>query len=78
MDENQQQKIGTIIKCNFCNRTQLQVKKLVAGPAGVYICDVCVEVAHSLITADKKEKERMNELIGKRGITNKEKKEKKK
>ena len=30
------------IRCSFCNKTQDQVKKLIAGPAGVYICDECV------------------------------------
>jgi ATP-dependent Clp protease ATP-binding subunit ClpX len=25
------------IRCSFCNKTQDQVKKLIAGPAGVYI-----------------------------------------
>jgi len=57
MEENQQKKIGSIIRCNFCSRTQLQVKKLIAGPGGVYICENCVEVAHSIILADKIEKE---------------------
>lgn len=57
MEENQQKKIGTIIRCNFCSRNQLQVKKLIAGPVGVYICDNCVEVAHSILLADKREKE---------------------
>ena len=30
------------IRCSFCNKTQSQVKKMIAGPAGVYICDECV------------------------------------
>jgi ATP-dependent Clp protease ATP-binding subunit ClpX len=29
------------------------VKKLIAGPKGVYICDNCVQIAHSIITTDK-------------------------
>jgi len=29
------------------------VKKLIAGPKGVYICDNCVEIAHSVINTDK-------------------------
>ena len=31
-------------RCSFCNKTQDQVRKLVAGPKGVYICDECIEV----------------------------------
>jgi ATP-dependent Clp protease ATP-binding subunit ClpX len=27
--------------CSFCNKTQDQVEKLIAGP-GVYICDECI------------------------------------
>ena len=40
-------------KCNFCSRTQSQVKKLIAGPKGVFICDNCVELAHSIINTEK-------------------------
>jgi len=29
------------------------VKKLIAGPKGVYICDNCVEIAHSIIDTEK-------------------------
>ena len=32
-------------RCSFCNKTQDQVRKLVAGPKGVYICDECIEDA---------------------------------
>jgi len=31
------------------------VQKLIAGPGGVYICDNCVELAHSIIFSEKKE-----------------------
>ncbi|MFQ6082374.1 MAG: ATP-dependent Clp protease ATP-binding subunit ClpX [Candidatus Aminicenantia bacterium] len=59
MRDNYREKYGTNIKCSFCSRGQSQVKKLIAGPSGVYICDNCVEVAHSILTADKiKEEEK--------------------
>ncbi len=35
--------------CSFCNKTQDQVRKLVAGPRGVYICDECIEVCAEII-----------------------------
>ncbi len=53
MDDSTQQKINPLVRCNFCNRSQTQVKKLIAGPGGVFICDNCIEVAHSIILADK-------------------------
>ncbi len=37
------------IRCSFCNKTQDQVRKLIAGPAGVYICDECVEICSDII-----------------------------
>ena len=40
--------------CNFCNKSQKEVRKLIAGPS-VYICDECVELCNDIITeeADK-------------------------
>ena len=37
------------IRCSFCNKTQDQVKKMIAGPAGVYICDECVEICADIV-----------------------------
>lgn len=37
------------IRCSFCDKTQDQVKKLIAGPAGVYICDECVEICADIV-----------------------------
>ncbi|MGI6499350.1 MAG: ATP-dependent Clp protease ATP-binding subunit ClpX [Anaerostipes sp.] len=39
------------IKCSFCNKTQDQVRKLIAGPKSmnVYICDECVDVCMDII-----------------------------
>lgn len=53
MEDETKSKPGPLIKCNFCHRSQAQVKKLIAGPKGVYICDSCVQIAHSIINADK-------------------------
>ena len=43
------QKSGSGIKCSFCGKPQNQVKKLIAGPEGVYICDECVEICMDII-----------------------------
>ena len=37
------------VRCSFCNKTQSQVRKLIAGPNGTYICDECVEVCSEII-----------------------------
>ncbi len=36
------------VRCSFCNKTQDQVRKLIAGP-GVYICDECIEICSEII-----------------------------
>ena len=38
-----------VIRCSFCNKTQAQVGKMIAGPNGVYICDQCVDVCTEII-----------------------------
>lgn len=43
------------IRCSFCNKRQEQVKKLIAGPAGVYICDECVEICADIIEEEYEE-----------------------
>ena len=37
------------IRCSFCNKTQAQVRKLIAGPNNTYICDECVDVCSEII-----------------------------
>ena len=37
------------LRCSFCNKTQDQVKKLIAGHNGVYICDECVEICSDIL-----------------------------
>ncbi len=37
------------VRCSFCNKTQDQVKKMIAGPGGVYICDECVDICADII-----------------------------
>ena len=38
------------LRCSFCGKPNSQVKKLIAGPDGVYICDECVEVCRHVIS----------------------------
>ena len=37
------------IRCSFCGKTEDQVRKLIAGPDGSYICDECVEICSEII-----------------------------
>lgn len=37
------------IRCSFCNKTQSQVRKLIAGPNGAYICDECIDVCTEIL-----------------------------
>ncbi|WP_125775024.1 ATP-dependent Clp protease ATP-binding subunit ClpX [Antribacter gilvus] len=43
-----------LLKCNFCGKSQKQVKKLIAGP-GVYICDECIELCNEIIEEELSE-----------------------
>ena len=40
-----------ILHCSFCNKSQNDVKKLIAGPT-VFICDECVDVCNEIISDD--------------------------
>ncbi|MBQ9334452.1 MAG: ATP-dependent Clp protease ATP-binding subunit ClpX [Lachnospiraceae bacterium] len=37
------------VRCSFCNKTQDEVRKLIAGPSGVYICDECIEICVDIL-----------------------------
>ena len=37
--------------CSFCGKTQNEVNRLIAGD-GVFICDECIDVCHSLISPE--------------------------
>ncbi|MEF9839539.1 MAG: ATP-dependent Clp protease ATP-binding subunit ClpX [Lachnospiraceae bacterium] len=37
------------VRCSFCNKTQAQVRKLIAGPNGAYICDECIDVCAEIM-----------------------------
>lgn len=37
------------LRCSFCNKTQDQVRKLIAGANGTYICDECVGICEEIL-----------------------------
>ena len=38
--------------CSFCGKNQDQVKRLIAGPGAVYICDECVDLCREIIAEE--------------------------
>ena len=40
------------LKCSFCNKSQKDVRKLIAGPT-VYICDECVDICLDIIAEER-------------------------
>ena len=54
----------TKFRCSFCGKTDDQVKKLIAGPEGTYICDECVGLCSEIIKEEmNKEYEEMSDEI---------------
>ena len=51
-----------ILRCSFCNKTQDQVKKLIAGP-GAYICDECVTICSDIIEEELKNLDEDSDLL---------------
>ena len=45
------------IRCSFCGKSQEQVRKMIAGPNGAFICDECVEVCTEIIEEEFEEEE---------------------
>lgn len=44
-------------RCSFCGKLQEQVRKLVAGPNGVFICDECVDVCAEIMEEEFEDEE---------------------
>ncbi len=40
-------------RCSFCNKAQEEVRRLISGQNGVYICDECVELCRELIREEQ-------------------------
>ena len=37
------------VRCSFCHKSEDQVRKLIAGPEGVYICDECIGICSEIM-----------------------------
>jgi ATP-dependent Clp protease ATP-binding subunit ClpX len=42
--------------CSFCGKGQEQVRRLIAGPGSVYICDECVELCNEIVQEETVER----------------------
>jgi ATP-dependent Clp protease ATP-binding subunit ClpX len=40
-------------RCSFCNKGQEEVRRLIAGPSQVYICDECVQLCREIIDEEE-------------------------
>jgi len=44
---------GEAFRCSFCGKGQHQVRRLIAGPNFVYICDQCVALCNEIIAREE-------------------------
>ena len=49
-------------RCSFCNKTQDQVRKLIAGP-NAYICDECIGICSEIIAEEFSEEMELTDEI---------------
>ncbi|MDA0789156.1 MAG: ATP-dependent Clp protease ATP-binding subunit ClpX [Proteobacteria bacterium] len=52
---------GKLLHCNFCGKSQHEVRKLIAGPS-VYVCDECVELCNDIIREELQESSEESEV----------------
>lgn len=48
MSDKKSPSVAKTLHCSFCNKTQNEVRKLIAGPS-VFICDECVDLCNDII-----------------------------
>ncbi len=50
-------------RCSFCNKGQEEVRRLIAGPNQVYICDECVQLCREIIEEDEPTTQRTDQSL---------------
>ncbi len=45
-------KSAAAFKCSFCGKSQDKVRRLIAGPNFVYICDECVALCNEILAKE--------------------------
>lgn len=48
--------------CSFCGKTEDMVRKLIAGPKDVFICDECIDICSEILDEEMDEKLETTEL----------------
>lgn len=51
------------VKCSFCGKTQDQVKRLIAGPNDIYICNECVSLCETIINEEMENESSSDEMV---------------
>lgn len=51
------------IRCSFCGKTDAQVRKLIAGPNGAYICDECADICAEIIEEELEQEPMLSEDV---------------
>jgi ATP-dependent Clp protease ATP-binding subunit ClpX len=37
------------VRCSFCGKSEDQVRKMIAGPNGAFICDECIAICSEIV-----------------------------
>lgn len=53
------------VRCSFCGKGQELVRRLIAGPPGVYICDECINACNEIIAEEPSLQQRISRRLGK-------------
>ena len=40
-------------RCSFCNRSETEIRRLIAGPEGAFICNECVELCRDILEGEE-------------------------
>ena len=40
-------------RCSFCSRSESEIRRLIAGPEGAFICNECVELCRDIIEGEE-------------------------
>ncbi len=51
------------VRCSFCGKTEAQVRRMISGPAGIYICDECVDICAEIIEDELEQENEKDEEI---------------
>ncbi len=53
---------GEKIRCSFCGRSEGQVRKMISGPSGAFICDECVDICTEIIEEEMMDEDEKDSL----------------